>query len=220
GVTRLLLQQWEQSVRGCGGDDLERAGFAELPEPAEQIAFALLDKEAPRFREKIEIELAEFSQGQVIPVALSLARREVNQKIDMFEVALLQKLVLQHRGQRRRDRHGELERHGVVDQPLHHLQQRDVRLGYRLEQPFFLQKMFLHRMSDEREMRMEDQREVAGHSNNLEAWQRKLQGGTRCPQRVDGTNTPAAPLLTRSKGAFHLFAGGAHRFDELACALR
>jgi hypothetical protein len=160
---RLLLQQWQQSVRRGRGDDLERAGFAKLPEPTEEIAFAIFNKKAPRFGEKIEIELAEFAQSHVIPVALSLPRREVNQKIDMFDVSLLQKLVLQHRAERGRDGHAELERHGIVDQPLHHLEQRDVSLGDRLEQPFFLEKMFLLRMPNERQVSVENEREVARH---------------------------------------------------------
>ena len=86
----------------------------------------------------------------------------------MADVALAQKLVLQHRAQRRRERHGELERHVVVRESLHHLQERDVSLGDGFEEPIFLEKMFVLRMPNEWQVRVEDKREMAvAHRANL-----------------------------------------------------
>ena len=78
----------------------------------------------------------------------------------MAHVALAQKLVLQHRAQGRRERHGEFERHIVVHQPLHHLQKRDVRLGDGLEEPIFLEKMLVLGVPNERQVRVQNEREI------------------------------------------------------------
>src|ERR1700736_99269 len=80
----------------------------------------------------------------------------------MLHVALTQQLVLEHRAKRRRERHGELEWDAVVHQPLHHAQQRDVGLGDGLEKPIFLEKPFVLRMPNERQMRVENDRERTG----------------------------------------------------------
>src|SRR6266404_3238954 len=80
----------------------------------------------------------------------------------MPEVTLAEQLVLQHRAKRWRDRHGELERHFVPDEPLHHSEQRDVTLRYRLEEPVFLEKLVMLRMPDKRQMRVKKEREVTG----------------------------------------------------------
>src|SRR5437867_9788598 len=99
----------------------------------------------------------------MIPISFSLAGYEIDQKIEMAHVALAQKLVLQHRAQGRRERHCEFERHVVVHQPLHHLQERDVSLGDRFEEPIFLEKMLVLGMPDERQMRVKNERKMASH---------------------------------------------------------
>src|SRR6266446_923508 len=52
--------QWKQSMGRGAGDDFERAGFSQLAERGEQIAFPLLDKEASAFRKHFEIEFGEL----------------------------------------------------------------------------------------------------------------------------------------------------------------
>src|ERR1700730_1839880 len=84
----------------------------------------------------------------------------------MLDVALTQQIVPQHRAKRRRERHGELERHAVVYQSLHHPQQRNVGFGDRFEKPIFLQKPFVLGMPNERQMRVENYREVTSQIRN------------------------------------------------------
>ena len=144
--------------RGAG-DDFEHAGFSQLPKRGQQIAFPLLDKEAPTFRKHFEIEFGELVKLRLIPAALDFASCEIEQKIDMSHVTLAQKVVLQHRAKRRRDGHGEPERDGVAHQPLHHGQQRNISFGDRLEQPIFFEKMFVLGMPNERQMRVQHERE-------------------------------------------------------------
>ena len=95
----------------------------------------------------------------MIEIPLSLAVGQIEQKIEMLNVTISQKLVLQHRAKRRRERHGKLERDVLVHQSLHHAQKRDIRLGDRLEEPIFLKKMLVFRMPDEWEMSVQNERE-------------------------------------------------------------
>ena len=79
----------------------------------------------------------------------------------MADIAFAQEFVLQHRAQRRRQRHRELKPNVVVHEPLHHLQQRDVSFGDRLEEPVFFEKMLVLRMPNEWQVRVEDKRKMA-----------------------------------------------------------
>ena len=85
----------------------------------------------------------------------------------MPDIAFAQEIVLQHRAQGGRERHRELERNVVVHQPSHHLQERDVSFGDRLEQPVFFQKMFMFRMPNERQVGVKNEREVTSHCRFL-----------------------------------------------------
>src|SRR5262249_50086244 len=67
------------------------------------------------------------------------------------------------------DRHREFERHAVVCQALHHLQQRDVRFGDRLKQPFFLEETLVLRVANEREMSVQNECKMAGHCGRFTA---------------------------------------------------
>ncbi len=80
----------------------------------------------------------------------------------MPHVASLEQLVLQHRAERWRDAHRELERHGVAPEPLKHVQEWDVRFGDRLEEPIFFEKLLVLRVPNEWQMCVENEREVAG----------------------------------------------------------
>src|SRR5207237_5746610 len=91
------------------------------------------------------------------------AQREIDQKIEMPDVALTQKFVSQHRAKSRRERHREFKRNVVVHQPLHHLQHRNVSFGDRLEEPVFLKKMLVLGMPDERQVRVKNEREMTSH---------------------------------------------------------
>ena len=87
-------------------------------------------------------------------ISFSFARSKIDQKIEVSDVTLAQQLVLKHCAERRRNRHREFERHKIVDESLHHAQQRDVRFGDRLKQPLFLEEMLVLRMTNERKMRV------------------------------------------------------------------
>ena len=79
-------------------------------------------------------------------------------------VTVLQQRIEQHRAQRRRERERQPRVHAVAQPAVHDLDQRDVGFGDGFEEPVFLQKFFVLRMAHERQMRVEDEGEVALHS--------------------------------------------------------
>ncbi len=81
----------------------------------------------------------------------------------MPHVTLAKELILQHRAERRRERHGKLKRHMIIDQALHHAHQRDITFRYCFEEPVFFQKMLVLGMANERQMRVKNERERTGH---------------------------------------------------------
>src|SRR6202011_639120 len=147
-------------MRGRAADDFERTRVPQLSERREQIAVPFIDKKTSTCRKQFEVKFRQLGELRLIAVSFSFARGQVNKKIEMPDVALTQKFVLQHRAERRCERHRELERNVVVHEPLHHLQQRNVGFGDRLEETVFLEKMLVLRMPDERQVRVKNEREV------------------------------------------------------------
>ena len=82
----------------------------------------------------------------------------------MLHVPLAQELILKHDAERRRERHGEFERHAVAHQSLHHPQQRNVALGDRFEEPVFFEEMLMLGMPDERKVRVKNEGDVTRHT--------------------------------------------------------
>src|ERR1700756_4505880 len=150
-------------MSGCRGDDFKRAGFPQFAKTGKQVAFAFIDKEAPGFAKYFEIKVCELAQLWVIAIPFLFTRSEIDQEVEMPHVTLAKQLVLQHCAERRRDRHGQLERHTLIDQALHHPQQWDVTLSHRLEEPLFFEEMLMFRMTNERKMRMKNERQVSRH---------------------------------------------------------
>ena len=114
GLRRLLLKNGKQTVRGGAGDDFKRARHAQLAKSGKQITFPFIDKETPANRKNVEIEAGQLLKFLMMTISPSLAHGEIDQKIEVPHVALAQKFILEHGAERRRYRHGELERHTVV----------------------------------------------------------------------------------------------------------
>src|SRR6266480_350820 len=80
----------------------------------------------------------------------------------MAYVTLAKQFVLQHRAERRRERHGKLKRHMIIAQALHHTHKGDITLRYCFEEPVFLQKMLVLGMANKRQMGVKNERERTG----------------------------------------------------------
>src|SRR5262249_51927486 len=159
----LLLNQRQQSVGRGAGDDFEHPALSQLSKRREQVAFPFVDKEAAARTKEFKVKLRKRRQLGLILISFSLTRGQIDQEIEMPDVTLAQKFVQQHRAERWREGHGKLERNVVVHQPLHHLQERDVSLGDRLEKPVFLEEMFVLWVANERQVRVKNEGELARH---------------------------------------------------------
>src|SRR4029077_17451598 len=115
-----------------------------------------------------EIKVCEVAEPWVIAIPFLFTVSEIDQEVEMPHVALAKQLVLQHCAERRRDRHGQLERHTLIDQALHHAEQWDVTLGHRLEEPVFFEGVVMFRMTNERTLRVKNQRQVSRHRATLD----------------------------------------------------
>ena len=75
----------------------------------------------------------------------------------------MQQLVAQHRAEGRGEREREPEIDALLDQPPHHPEEREISFADRLEEPVFFEEIFVFRVSDERQMGVENEGEGAGH---------------------------------------------------------
>ena len=155
-------------MRGCRGDDFKRAAVPQFPKRGQQIALVFIDKETPGFVKYFEIKVCEVAELWVIAIPFLFTLSEIDQEVEMSHVAPAKQLVLQHCAERRGDRHGQLEQHALIDQALHHAQQWDVTFGHRLEEPVFFEEMLMFRMTNERKMRVKNERQVSRHRATLD----------------------------------------------------
>ena len=79
---------------------------------------------------------------------------------EMREIAVLQKRVLQHGDQRRRERHRKAEGHAVRRQSIEDPQQRDVVSVIASNKPGLFEEAVLG-VPDERQMRVQDEGQIA-----------------------------------------------------------
>jgi hypothetical protein len=188
----LLVNQREQAVSCSACNNFEPACVSNLPEGREQVAFPFINKKTAAFRKQFEIKLSESEQRWIFAITLNFTSRQVEQKVNMSQVTLAQKLVLQHSAKRGRERHRELEGHAVAHQSLHHFQQRNVRLGYCFEEPVFLEKLLVFWMSNERKMRVKNEREITHRPNRRpENGNRKEKKSKICPGTVENADWKA-----------------------------
>ena len=99
--------------------------------------------------------------------ALDLLLGQLDQLVEVLGVADLEQVVGQHRDQRRRQRHGRAVRDVIGDQPLEHLHQRQVRPGDRLVEPLLLHHRRIFGVTDERQVGVQDEREISGGHGGL-----------------------------------------------------
>src|SRR2546423_5949096 len=141
--------------------EFETAVVPQSAKDGEQIAVPI-KKALAAPAKMLVIKFGQKAQAFVVTIANNFALGQGYGAIEIPDVAFAQQLVLQHRAERRRHRHRELERHFVSDEPLHHREERDVAFRYRLEEPVFLEEFLMFRVPDKRQVRVKDEREVTG----------------------------------------------------------
>ena len=89
--------------------------------------------------------------------------REFDEAFEVALVTVLQQRIEQHGAKRGRERERQARVHAVAQPAVHDLNQRDVGFGDGFKEPVFLQKLVVFRMAHKRQMRVEDEREIALH---------------------------------------------------------
>ena len=158
----MICHQRQQPMRGCGGDDFQFSKILEATKLRDEITTELLIKRT-RSGEARVIHL-----GQLLKLRLPMGATDFfvgkrDEFVEMLRVTGLQQRITQHRAERGRQRHGDARFHVIALPAIHHLNQRQIGFGDGLEQPAFFQKLFVFRMPDVRQMRVEDDGKVAGH---------------------------------------------------------
>ena len=148
--------------RGAG-DDFETAGILQFAKCPNDIALQRFDEKFARLGEELRVKARQLGELRIVLVALDFLRGEIDQALEVAEIALLQQLVAQHRAEGRGERQREPEVDAFVDQPPHHAQEREISFGDGLEEPVFLEEILVFRVPNERQMRVEDERERPGH---------------------------------------------------------
>src|SRR4051812_45305488 len=89
--------------------------------------------------------------------------REFDESIEVPQITLLQQWIEQHRTKGGGQRQGQARVHSVPQPAVHRLNQRDVGFRDGFKQPVFFEKLFVLGMSDERQVCVKDESEVALH---------------------------------------------------------
>ena len=113
-------------------------------------------------RKSSVIKLRKSLESFVSLIAFDFAGSQIDRAVEVTHITLEKQLILQHGAEGRGNRHGQLERHRIARQPLHHADQRQVRFRDGLEEPVFLEKLVVLGMPHEWQMRVKNERERAG----------------------------------------------------------
>ena len=146
----------QEPVGRAARDDLERSG---LLHPAKRFDEAPPPGNVERFRQETVVHVERAVELRVDPSPL--APHGLEELARVAAVAVLEERIREHLAERRAHRHGEPEPHAVGEQPLHHPEDRDVRLRDRLVEPVLFEEFRMLRMADEREVRVQDEAQIA-----------------------------------------------------------
>ena len=150
-------------MRGGGGDDFEAALVLKFAEGADEIAVAGPPGVANR-SEPVVIHPRQFAEGAVPVRAVDFLFRQFDEAVQVPLVTLAQQRVEQHRAQGRRERKRQARVHAVAPPAFQRLQQRQVGFGDGFKQPGFLQEFFVLGMPHKRQVRVQDEGQIALHS--------------------------------------------------------
>jgi hypothetical protein len=118
---------------------------------------------------EVGVKLGKIEELRMGAVAFDLLIGERAQALEVPSISLPQKFVPKHRPQRWSKRNRDLESDLLVCQSPQHPQQRKVGFGQCFKEPIFLEKIFVLRMPDEREVGVQDKREGGGHGSVVRA---------------------------------------------------
>ena len=158
---------------GGGGDDFNPAFVLQLFESVDEIAVA----SAPCVAHQIEavvIHPRQFTKRAVPVGAVNFLFRQFDEAVQMPRVTPAQERVEQHGAQRGRKRERQGRVHAVMPPAVENLEQRNIGFGDGFKEPAFLKKFLMFRVAHERQVRVQDQRQVSLRPMKLAAHQSNL----------------------------------------------
>ena len=161
GASRFVSgHEREEAVCGTACDDFEGTFILELFENRDDLTVPFFIEEALCFTELIR----GASSGIVERRALFcdfLFLCEFFEFVEVSRVAFLKEWIGEHFAERWRHAHGKSPTDVVIREATHHSQERDISFCHGFKQPVFLEKIGIFRMSDKRQVGMQDNAEVS-----------------------------------------------------------
>ena len=172
--------QGQEAVGGGAGHDLEHAQVLELLEGRDQVALVLVDEGVTGLPEEIQVVAGEVVEMTIEAGPLDLLGRQLDQLVEVVDVAALEQGIREHRDQGRGHGHRDAEVDAVGDQAVIDVDERDVGLGDRLVEPILLEEVRVLRVANERQVGMQHHRQVAfGHDQSSSGAFGPLRGSER-----------------------------------------
>ena len=152
GVQAFLVdrQDREIAVRGPAGNDLKMPRLEQRAEGARDVVPVLLDETSAQVRVAFTVELHHGLEVRIAHGALELFVEHRQAVVQITQVPLLQQRIGHHGQQRRGERHRDAIGHAVACQTFEDVEQGQVGLGQRFEEPVFLKKAFVFRVAHKR----------------------------------------------------------------------
>src|SRR5262245_65894664 len=115
----------------------------------------------------MEVELCAAMPERLRSRPAFLPLTQLHERVQVYEVAVTQEPVGEHGEERRTDRHREDHVEAVAFERLQDVEEWQVRLRDRLEEPAFLERGDQPRMADEGEVRVQNERKAAARLHQL-----------------------------------------------------
>ena len=144
----MVLHEGKKTVRRGATDDFQPAGVLEPAKRCNQILAESIGIDLPALSQPALIQSRQVLDVGCLSGSLDLALCQSNSSIEVAEITLPQKPIVQHRAQGWRQRHRQPKRGLISHQPLQHLPDRDVRFRYGFEKPSFLKKFGMFGVSN------------------------------------------------------------------------
>jgi hypothetical protein len=155
-------EEGEERVCGRAGDDFELGVVLEFAEGGDEVMVA----RGPglfEMGEVLEVIVGEVMEVRVPAGAVGFFFGEFDEFIEVFMVALLEEGIEEHGAESGGESEGERGADVIAEPAFEDVDEGEIGFGDGLEQPAFFEETFVFGVSNEREVGVEDQGEVARH---------------------------------------------------------
>src|SRR5439155_3242965 len=170
-------EQREEAVRRRAGDDLEEAALLVGAEGGDQVLAPVLEEDRARPAEARQVHLRHAVEALVGARPPLFLLGQLDQPVEVPEVAPAQQVVGEHGEQGWAEREREPRGDAVALERPQHLEERDVGLGDRLGEPALLEEVLVRGVAHEGQVGVQDEGEAGrGHGARGGRSQRAVRG--------------------------------------------